>query len=72
MVSKRTVNELLKDYMEDKMIDDDTMKDVLKQLHKNIGKAEDGDEVEGSKSKVSHGTSCPRIMTKTGDLIVEM
>jgi len=72
MVTKRTVDELLKDYMENKMIDESTMKDVLKQLHKNIKKAEDGEEVSENKSKVSHGTSCPRIMTKTGDLIVEM
>ncbi|GAH15995.1 unnamed protein product [marine sediment metagenome] len=45
MVTKRTVNELLRDYMDSKMVDEDTAKDILKQLHKNIKKGEDGEDI---------------------------
>ncbi len=66
MVSKKTVDELLVLYLEDKGLDEDNIEAIKKNLHKDI-------KNEGNtKSKVSHGTSCPRLMNEYGELIVEM
>lgn len=66
MVSKKTVDELLELYLEDKGLDEDNIESIKKNLHKDI-KNEDRTE-----SRTSHGTSCPRLMNQFGDLVFEM
>jgi len=65
MVSKKTVDELLELYLEDKGLDEDNIEEIKKNLHKDIKK-------EGKTSSFSHGTSCPRIMNEFGELVTEM
>ncbi len=81
MISKKTVDELLQTYLNDKGIEEDKIDKIMWGLHKGVKKEEDRKEKQEkkekekerkkSKTKISHGTSCPRIMTNSGDLVDE-
>ena len=66
MVSKKTVDELLELYLEDKGLDEDNIEAIKKNLHKDIRKG------GSAESGMSHGRTCPRLMNKFGDLVFEM
>ena len=85
-ISKTTVNEMLQTYLEDKGLSNKNTQTIVKKLHqeiKNQAKKEKQDEKERERkerehekkikgrTKTSHGTSCPRIMSKEGSLIAE-
>ncbi len=85
-ISKETVNELLQTYLESRGLSDKNTKTIVSKLHKEVlnqEKKERQDEREKVKkekerekkirgrTRTSHGTSCPRIMTKEGELLVE-
>ena len=82
MVSKETVEKHLKKCLNKKNIDKDTKEAILNSMNKKIEKdLEKKRDIRDKKkvvdkltgeTEVSHGTSCPRIMSKSGDLIVEM
>ena len=83
MVTKKEVEKYLKECLNKKNIDKDTKKTIMdsmdKKIEKGIEKKKDERDKEkvvarlnGEKSEVSHGTSCPRVMTRTGDLIIEL
>ena len=65
MVSKKTVDELLELYLEDKGLDEDNIERITKNLHKDIKK-------DPEETNFSHGTSCPRMMNEFGELVFEM
>ena len=67
-ISKRTVNEMLRTYLEDKDLEEDAIESVMKSLHKDVKKKEEDD----GETSISHGTSCPRLSNKEGDLLIEM
>ena len=67
-ISKRTVNEMLKAYLEDKDLDEDNIESIMKSLHKDVKKKEEDD----GETTISHGTSCPRLSNSKGELLVEM
>ncbi len=66
MVSKKTVDELLELYLEDKGLDEDNIKTIKKNLHKDIRKG------GSTKPSMSHGTSCPRLLSEFGEEILEL
>lgn len=85
-ISKTTVDETLQTYLEGKGLSDENTKTIVKKLHKEItsrAKKEVADEKKRERkererekkirgrTKTLHGTSCPRIMSTEGDLIVE-
>ena len=65
MISKRTINEMLKTYLEEKDLSEENVEDIMKSLHKDVKKKESDD------AQISHGTSCPRLTNKYGDLLDE-
>jgi len=85
-ISKTTVNETLQTYLEAKGLSEKNTKTIVKKLHREVAnqeRKEKADEREERKkererekkikerTKTLHGTSCPRIMSKEGDLLVE-
>lgn len=85
-ISKTTVNETLQTYLEFKGLNEKNTNTIMKKLHREIAtqeKREKQDEKEKRKkererekkiekrTKTFHGTSCPRIMTKEGELLAE-
>ncbi len=85
-ISKETVNELLQTYLENKGLSDKNTKTIVSKLHREVAsqeRKERQDEKERERkekerekkikgrTRTSHGTSCPRIMTKEGELLVE-
>lgn len=80
MISKRTVNEFLEEYLKGKEIDKDIRNKIMESLHSDINKKIKGqkekekkeEQRERKKVRVSHGTSCPRVTSLQGDLLVEL
>lgn len=85
-ISKNTVDETLQTYLEDKGLSAKNTATIVKKLHREVAnqeKKERQDEREERKkererekkiekrTKTLHGTSCPRIMSKEGDLLAE-
>ncbi len=85
-ISKITINETLQTYLEEKGLNDKNTKTIVNKLHKEIAnreRKEKADEKEQrrkekererkikKRTKTSHGTSCPRIMSKEGELLAE-
>lgn len=66
MVSKKTVDELLELYLENKGLDTENIEAIKKNLHKDIRKG------GSTEPKMSHGTSCPRLMNEFGELAFEL
>ena len=64
-ISKRTVNEMLRTYLEEKDLSEENVEDIMKSLHKDVKKKECEDTI------ISHGTSCPRLTNKYGELLEE-
>jgi len=79
--SKNTIKELLSSYLGEKGIGCDNEEKILSNLFSDIDnrlnkqqekeRKEREKERKREKTRVSHGSSCPRIMTSTGELIVE-
>lgn len=85
-ISKITVNETLQTYLEGKGLNAENTKTIMNKLHKEIAGREKKEKVDEKKqrikerererkiekrTKTSHGTSCPRIMSKEGELLAE-
>ncbi len=85
-ISKETVNETLQTYLEAKGLSDKNTRTIVSKLHRDVTSQErkekqeerERDKKERAREKkikgrtrTSHGTSCPRIMTKEGELLVE-
>ena len=66
MVSKKTVDELLELYLEDKGLDEDNIETIKKNLHKDIKKG------GSTRPSMSHGTSCPRLLNEFGEEVFEL
>ena len=75
MISKRTVDECLESYLCTKGFGSELREKIMDSLHNNVSKEikkeKDNEKREKKKAKVKHGTSCPRIINNTGDLIAE-
>lgn len=56
---------MLRTYLEEKDLSDENVENIMKGLHKSIKKEED------EETKISHGTSCPRLVNKFGELLDE-
>ena len=67
-IDKRTVNNMLQAYLEEKDLDGDAIESIMKSLHKDVKKKEEDD----GETITSHGTSCPRLSNKKGELLLEM
>lgn len=85
-ISKTTVDETLQTYLENKGLSAKNTATIVKKLHREVvnqERKEKQDERERTRkererekkikgrTKNLHGTSCPRIMSKEGDLLVE-
>ena len=85
-ISKTTVNETLQAYLAVKGLSSKNIDTITKKLHKEVAnqeRKEKQDERERTRkekerekkiekrTKISHGTTCPRIMSKEGDLLME-
>jgi len=84
-ISKNTIDEMLETYLGYLGLDERNINEIKRKLHKGVKirkkeqakkqKEEEKEERVREKkyrTKVSHGTSCPRITNKYGELIVEM
>ncbi len=74
MVTKRTVDEILEAYLKAKGIVKENIASIKEGLHSRIEKAKGKEKKPSSdkKAKITHGTSCPRIMTNDEELLIEM
>lgn len=80
-ISKNTIKELLDLYLKEKGIDCENKKDIVENLFVDVDnklyrqkkqeKKEQEKEKKRAKTRVSHGTSCPRISNNFDDLLVE-
>lgn len=81
-ISKNTIDEMLEMYLDDLGLDEKNIKEIKRKLHKGVKvrkkeQAKEQREEERArerkyKTQISHGTSCPRIMNKYGELVKEM
>ncbi len=85
-ISKETVNETLQTYLENKGLSIKNTETIVKKLHREVANQEKREKQDAKESarkererekkiekrtKISHGTTCPRIMSKEGDLLAE-
>jgi hypothetical protein len=72
-ISRKTAEETLTAHLESKGLEADTIKNILNNLRKDIKSAEksEGKSEDNAKTEVAHGISCPRLMSKSGDLVAE-
>jgi hypothetical protein len=79
MLSKKTIDEMLDTYLNEKSIDEKTKKKIMGELHSKVKKQQDKKKdkeeklrkKQRKKARISHGTSCPRIMNTTGEMAIE-
>jgi len=86
LISKKTVDECLYEYLNSKDMDKEVIDKIMGGLHTNVKKQinkkkdaekkykekeKERERKERKKAKISHGTSCPRIITDI-DLVAEM
>jgi signal transduction histidine kinase len=71
-VSKRTIRELLEIYLQEKGFGDKTTNKIINSVFDDVAEHEEKrKEKRGKKAKVSHGTSCPRIVSPQDEMLVE-
>ena len=72
MISKKTIDEVLELYLKEKGLSSDSIENIKKNLHKDIKCEDRRSEVKPETTQTVHGTSCPRILNKFGELVVEL
>ncbi len=85
-ISKETISEMLQTYLEAKGLNDKNTKIIVSKLHKDVTSQERQERQEEKekekkerarekkirgRTRTTHGTSCPRITTKEGELLAE-
>ena len=72
MINKKTINEILESYLKEKGLDDESIENIKRHLNKDIKNYGVKEEKKEKITKTVHGTSCPRILNKYGELVIEM